>query len=94
MTSGRQMDLFGADPAPPPADEDAVSVPVRADPDKVRVKLLALLSEATASPPRWGAEKVRHYRTVFPQMTNWLPLDEADRLKHEFHAALERLETA
>ncbi len=95
MTSGKQMDLFGADPEPAPFDEDAVSVPVRADPDKVWVKLHAILSEVkTASSLPWGAEKVRYYRTVFPQMTNWLPDSEAAQLRFEFEAELVRLMAA
>ncbi len=34
------------------------------------------------------------YRTIFPQMTFWLPEDEAAQLRFEFETGLARLETA
>lgn len=34
---------------------------------------------------------MRCNRTIFPQMTNWLPDDEAEQLRLEFAAELERL---
>ena len=34
------------------------------------------------------------YRTIFPQMTNWLPEDEGAHLRFEFEAELERLKAA
>jgi hypothetical protein len=58
----------------------------------VRQKLYKLLSELRAEQTMpWTVEDVRHYRTVFPQMTNWLPDDEAARLRSEFEAELARL---
>lgn len=34
------------------------------------------------------------YRTIFPQMTNWLPENEGAQLRFEFEAELERLKAA
>jgi hypothetical protein len=39
-------------------------------------------------------QHVRLYRTVFPQMTNWLPEEEAAQLRFEFETELARLEAA
>jgi hypothetical protein len=42
----------------------------------------------------WDARTLMLNQTVFPQMTNWLPEDEAAQLRLEFEAALERLKAA
>ncbi len=34
------------------------------------------------------------YRTIFPQMTNWLPEDEGAQLRFEFETEIKRLEAA
>jgi hypothetical protein len=34
------------------------------------------------------------YRTIFPQMTNWLPEDEGAQLGFEFESELARLKVA
>jgi hypothetical protein len=34
------------------------------------------------------------YRTIFPQMTNWLPEDEAARLRFDFDQEMARLKAA
>jgi hypothetical protein len=34
------------------------------------------------------------YRTIFPQMTNWLPAEEGARLRFEFEEEIKRLEAA
>jgi hypothetical protein len=34
------------------------------------------------------------YRTIFPQMTNWLPEEEGAQLRFEFETELARLEAA
>jgi hypothetical protein len=39
-------------------------------------------------------KRVRLYRTIFPQMTNWLPQEEAAQLCFEFETELARLEAA
>lgn len=64
----------------------------RADPEKVRAQLLAMLAELrTAATMPWHGNDLRCNRTIFPQMTNWLPEEEATRLKAEFETALARL---
>jgi hypothetical protein len=35
-----------------------------------------------------------YWRTVFPQMANWLPAAEADRLRREFRTEVARLDAA
>ena len=80
-----QPDLFGAEA--PPA--------YRPDPDKVRARLHKILAEARAAQklPR-EPTRVSLYRTIFPQMTNWLPEDEGAQLRFEFEVELARLEAA
>ena len=39
-----------------------------------------------------GARTVLLYRTIFPQMTNWLPDEEGAQLRFEFDAKIRRLE--
>lgn len=41
-----------------------------------------------------GAAKGSLYQTIFPQMTNWLPTEEAAQLRFEFAAEMERLAKA
>ena len=80
-----QADLFGDSPTPE----------YRADPDTVRQELYKILAEArTAQTMPWDAKRAKLYRTIFPQMTNWLPEDEGARLRFEFETELARLEAA
>jgi hypothetical protein len=80
-----QPDLFGMEPAPA----------YRPDPDKVRSRLYRILSEARAAQTLpWDSTRVSLYRTIFPQMTLWLPEDEAVQLRLEFEAELTRLQAA
>jgi hypothetical protein len=39
----------------------------------------------------WDSREASLYSVVFPQMANWLPDEEAARLRSEFRAELERL---
>ncbi len=81
----RQGDLFGTEPVPA----------YRPDPDKVRARLHKILAEARAARTLlWRAGRVLLYRTIFPQMTNWLPQEEGAQLRFEFEAELARLEAA
>jgi hypothetical protein len=78
-------DLFGDQPTPV----------YRADPDKVREDLYKILAEARAAQKMpWEPTRVSVYRTIFPQMTNWLPGEEAAQLRFEFETELARLEAA
>jgi len=80
-----QGDLFGAGAKPA----------YRPDPDKVRSRLHKILAEARAARTLpWEPTTVSLYRTIVPQMANWLPDDEAKQLCFEFEAELKRLEAA
>jgi hypothetical protein len=81
-----QSDLF---------DEDAPTPEYRADPDEVRAELHKILAEARAAHKLpWEPRKASLYRTIFPQMTLWLPEEEAAQLRFEFESELERLRAA
>ena len=80
-----QPDLFGDRPAPE----------YRPDPDKVRSRLHKILAEARAAQTLpWEPTTVSLYRTIFPQMTNCLPEDEAAQLRFAFDSEMARLEAA
>ena len=42
----------------------------------------------------WDTRRTLYWRTVFPQMTNWLPDEEAAQLRFAFEAEIRRLEAA
>ena len=80
-----QPDLFGAEPVPA----------YRPDPDKVRARLHKILAEAQAAQTLpWAPGRVSLDRTIFPQITNWLPEEEGAQLRFEFETELARLEAA
>ena len=94
MASNRQPDLFLSDPQPELLEDRPEHV-YRADPDEVRRDLLRLLAEARAAKTMpWEPRKVRLFKTIFPQMSGWLPEDEAKQLCFEFVAEIARLEAA
>ena len=73
----------------------ATAAVFRADPDAVRAELLAVLAEARAAQSfPWDARRTLCWRTVFPQMTNWLPDAEAAQLRCEFETEIRRLDAA
>jgi hypothetical protein len=80
----REPDLFGAEAAPA----------YRPDPDKVRARLHRILAETRARSEPWDWGSASLYRTIFPQMTQFLPEDEAAQLRLEFEAEMERLQSA
>ena len=87
----RQPDLFDPDPQDLP-DEERPPLVYRADPQKVREELHALLAKAkAASSLPWSREDLRYHQTVFPQMSRWLPQDEAAQLCFAFSQEVERL---
>jgi hypothetical protein len=93
--SSRQPDLFEDDTQADLFGEDSPTPVYRADPDTVRQELYKLLAEARAAQTMpWDAKRVTLYQTIFPQMTNWLPAEEAAQLRFEFEAELARLEAA
>jgi hypothetical protein len=80
-----QGELFGVEAAPA----------YRPDPDKVRARLHKILAEArVAQKLPWEPATVSLYRTIFPQMTNWLPDDEGAQLRFQFEEEMARLEAA
>jgi hypothetical protein len=93
MTRQNQPDLFQADEQSALFDEDSPTPEYRADPDAVRAELHKILAEARAA-QKWEPRTVLLYRTIFPQMTNWLPDEEGAQLRFEFEADIKRLEAA
>ena len=92
MTRPAQLDLFGNTERKLSRFEIAPGVYV-ADPEVVRGKLLAALAELrTAEVFPWDARRTLYWRTVFPQMTNWLPDDEAAQLRSAFETEIRRLD--
>ena len=80
-----QADLFGTEATPT----------YRPDPEKVRSRLHKILAEARAAKKLpWDRDKLLVYRTIFPQMTNWLPEEEGAQLRFEFETEIARLEAA
>jgi hypothetical protein len=85
MSFPGQGDLFGAEPAPA----------YQPDPDKVRSRLHKIIAEARAAGAMpWEPTTVSLYRTIVPQMANWLPEDEAKQLCFEFEMELKRFAAA
>jgi hypothetical protein len=95
MVSSRQRDLFRDDEQADPFGQDSPTPEYRADPDTVRQELQRILAEARAAQTiPWDAKRALLYRTIFPQMTNWLPEEEGAQLRFEFETELARLEAA
>jgi hypothetical protein len=95
MTSPRQVDLFPPESQSDQFDEDAPTPVYRADPDEVRAELYKILAEARAAKTLpWEPKQASLYKTIFPQMTNWLPEDEAAQLRFDFESELARLNAA
>lgn len=96
-----QADLFG--PGQPQLSlfgegENRLQPPVRSylpDPEKVRQRMLAVLEKArSAKTMPWSEKDARMWQTIFPNMANWLPVDEANQLRFEFAQEMERLKRA
>ena len=95
MTRDRQLDLFPDNDEPELFDTDAAPVVYRPDPNEVRAELLTILAEARAARRLpWEPGRARLYRTIFPQMTLWLPEEEGAQLRFAFEAEMERLDAA
>ncbi len=64
----------------------------RPDPEKVRDRLRRILGEAReAETVPWAPTQVNLYRKIVPDMSNWLPEDEAAQWRALFEAELLRL---
>ena len=63
------------------------------DPGVVRGKLHRVLDALRAADDAlpWSEREARYWRTVFPQMTNWLPESEQVELRRAFAAELDRI---
>ena len=94
MARKEQLTLF--DESPQKLRDLEVSPGVfRADPDKVRAELLHVLAQARAAQSfPWDARRTLYWRAVFPQMTNWLPDEEAAQLRFAFETEIRRLDAA
>ena len=80
-----QLELFGGEPGSNAGP----------NPAQMREFLHSLLAEARAAKIiPWPPVNARLYRTLFPQMTFWLPEDEGAQLRFEFETELARLEAA
>lgn len=69
-------------------------VKIEIDVEEVRTELLEVLAEAKEALAHcpWDARTFKYHKTVFPQMSNWLPDDEAEQLCNEFVAEVDRIE--
>lgn len=95
MARTHQQDLFQADAQAELFEPDASRPPYRPDPDKVRARLHRILADVRgAERLPWDRDKLLVYRTIFPQMTRWLPEEEAAQLRFEFDAEMMRLKAA
>jgi len=94
MSRTRQADLFEGEKQPDLFGSGAAPV-YRPDPAKVRARLHKILGEAKAAQTfPWEPTRVSLYRTIFPQMSLFLPEDEGAQLRLEFEVELARLEAA
>ena len=96
-----QIDLFGYRPAQGSlfgAGDDRLQAPVRRylpDPEKVRQRMMAVLEKArSAKTMPWSERDARMWQTIFPNMANWLPEEEAAQMRFEFAQEMERLKRA
>ena len=98
-----QTDLFGHPTGPAQASlfgegENRLQAPAQTflpNPADIRRRLNALLDKARgAQAMPWNEREARMWRTVFPNMANWLPDEEADKLRLAFTREMERLTSA
>jgi hypothetical protein len=89
--SSAQGSLFGR-------GEDRLQAPRQRstpDPETIRRRLQSLLEKARAAQSMpWSERDARMWQTIFPNMANWLPDEEADQLRFEFAQEIERLKRA
>jgi hypothetical protein len=91
-----QADLFGAPQPDLFADHPVAEQAPRSyapEPALVRAHLKVIVEQARqASTLPWDARKTLFYKTVVPQMTLWLPEDEAAQWRLDFETEIARLE--
>ena len=87
-TGPAQASLFGS-------EGDRLQAPEQTflpDPAVLRRRLHALLEKAKgAESMPWPERDARMWQTVFPNMTKWLPEDEANQLRFDFAREIDRL---
>jgi hypothetical protein len=89
-----QSDLFATLPGAEPRAAEALP-PYRPDLDKVRARPQRILGELRAAGTMpWDRERLSLFRTIFPEMTGWLPTEEGQQLRAAFAAELGRLDAA
>ncbi len=92
MTRSTQPDLFGTQAdlfGPPPKQSYVPSL------EKVRAEVNKVLEKARiAKEMPWTAKEVAFWKTVFPQMTNWLPEEQREQVRSAFWEEINRLEAA
>jgi hypothetical protein len=94
MSRTKQPNLFESEVQPNLFGAEAVPT-YQPNPDKVRARLHRILAEArAASTFPWDASRASLYRTIFPQMTLFLPEEEGAQLRFEFEAELARFQSA
>lgn len=90
-TGPAQQSLFGE-------EANRLNAPVQTflpDPEVIRRRLNALLDQARgAATMPWSSRDARMWQTIFPNMANWLPDEEANQLRLAFTHEIERLKTA
>lgn len=80
---GTQGDMFG----PPPQQSYAPSLAT------VRAEIKKVLDKAQiAKDMPWTPKEVAFWKTVFPQMTRWLPEEEGAKLRAAFMFEITRME--
>ena len=96
-----ETDLFGHPPAQGSlfgVGEGRLQAPRQSsnpNPETIRLRLMSLLEKArSADRMPWSERDARMWQTVFPNMANWLPEDEANQLRFEFAEEIERLRRA
>lgn len=95
MSRHAQPDLFAPEPQPDLFGDDWRPRAYVADPDKVRARLRRILTEArAASTLPWDSSQAGLYRTIVPQMTLWLPDEEAAQWRLDFETEMARLDGA
>lgn len=74
--------------------QDTRPDPTYVDPQSVREELNAILAVAKAARDAapWDMRTHQYHRVVFPQMSNWLPPEEAESLRQQFRLELERID--
>ncbi|MGH6770231.1 MAG: hypothetical protein ACRECO_14545 [Xanthobacteraceae bacterium] len=95
MARSTQQDLFGTGSQAELFDDDSAPAAYRPNLDEVRARLNKILAEARAAERLpWDQDKLLVYRTIFPQMTGWLPEEEGRQLRVEFDTEMARLKAA